>query len=642
MLQPTKFSKSIQAALLVMMLIASLLTGSISNAQAQAAAPELFIDAGSAGNSSTADMAANSISIARSRLVRVNTSALFTQAGDAIDAAMLPEISLNLFEDANFTGLVTKVQKTADSTTWIGTLKDVEMSNFYLLVNGDTFIAHVASTSGIYEVSTAPGTDGLYKVVQIDQSKLIDDYPGKVSAPDPIVSNADSVSSADSAATIDILVVYTADARIAEGGTAAMNTRIALAVTLTNQAYLKSGVTPRLRLVHAEEIAYTESGDLGTDVSRLTGTSDGYMDNVHSLRNTYAADMVGLIVENGGDYCGMANRIMATAATAFQVTARNCMTGNYSFGHEFGHLQGARHDRYVDTSSTPYAYGHGYVHPGSTTATRWRTIMAYNNYCSDVKGYNCTRLQYFSNPAKTYLGAPMGTTTYNKVYQVLNNTAATVANFRASNFSNTFNTNSSGWSPAYGTWGLTGGAYYYTYGNSGYYASSKQSGTYGNLSYTVRLKRGGSVTSNANYIFFRGNPSTLTSNKDWRSSYSFGFANTGVFSVWKVDSVGTATPLQNWTSSAAIVKKGWNTLRVVAVGSSIKCYINGTLVWAGTDTSYTSGKVGVGMYRSASSSSNILYVDSASLVTTQVADIAPDAVVSQGVELSGGSRNKAP
>ena len=186
---------------------------------------------------------------------------------------------------------------------------------------------------------------------------------------------------ADSGATIDIMVVYTDDARAAEGSTAAMKARIALAVAETNTSYANDNITTRLRLVHVEEYAYTETGNLGTDLSRLTNTTDAYFSNVHSLRNTYGADMVGLIVENGGAYCGLANAIMATQANAFQVTDRGCATGYYSFGHEFGHLQGARHDVYVDTSTTPYPYGHGYVHTGTTAAQRWRTIMAYDTKC---------------------------------------------------------------------------------------------------------------------------------------------------------------------------------------------------------------------------------------------------------------------
>ena len=42
----------------------------------------------------------------------------------------------------------------------------------------------------------------------------------------------------------------------------------------------------------------------------------------------------------------------------------------------------------------------------------------------------CPRLNYWSNPAKTYGGAPMGTALKNHNQRVLNNTKGTIASFR--------------------------------------------------------------------------------------------------------------------------------------------------------------------------------------------------------------------
>ncbi len=61
--------------------------------------------------------------------------------------------------------------------------------------------------------------------------------------------------------------------------------------------------------------------------------------------------------------------------------------------------------------------------------------MAYNNQCSD-NGYDCTRIPYWSNPSVNYQGNPTGISqnSANSANNVLtlNNTAYTVANFRAS------------------------------------------------------------------------------------------------------------------------------------------------------------------------------------------------------------------
>ena len=624
MVQRSKFFNTVQKILLILVLATTLFTGSAA-VQAKGGAPALFSDAGDING---ADISVNAPEVIRSRMVSLNLGALLDGSGKALDAAALPEINFNLFPDANFTGVVNKVT-TGETTSWTGPIKNVKNGYFYLVGVEGAYIVHVATPKGIYEVSST-GT-GLYKVVQIDQSKLGEDAPGQMEPSGPVLSKAEVSAAADSGAIIDVMVLYTSTARAAEGSVAGMKARIALAVTETNQSYANAGVTPRLRLVHTEEVSYAESGDIGVDVGRLAGTSDGYIDGIHAIRNAYAADMVSLVVENGGGYCGMADAIMATAATAFQVTARSgCMTGYYSFGHEFGHLQGARHDTYVDPTNTPYAYGHGYVY----TADRWRTVMAYNNKCADTYPYTyCARLQYFSNPAKTYGGHPMGVAASSKNYQVLNNTKVTVANFRTSIIASDVNSNfnnaagTTGWSAVYSSWSNSGGAYYQSLGTNGYMASAKNSGKYGDLTYTVRMKRLGSDSTRSNFLFVRGNPSALNGVKEWYSSYLFGYTNGGYFGVYRVSATGVETQLQGWTYSSAIVVGGFNTLKVIAVGSSLKYYINNVLVYSGTDSTFRTGNVGFGLSRAPASAStgNQLLVDSAVLTTTPTADVNPNA-----------------
>ena len=147
------------------------------------------------------------------------------------------------------------------------------------------------------------------------------------------------------------------------------------------------------------------------------------MDNVHALRDTYRADVVILLAENSS-YCGMAY-LSATPSKAFAVVAWDCAVSNYSFGHEIGHLQGARHDLYVD--STP-GYNHGDVDLGS----RQRTVMAYNDQCA-AGGIYCTRLPYWSSPGMFYPGTAtkMGTTDRENNVRVLNGSAYSGCELRA-------------------------------------------------------------------------------------------------------------------------------------------------------------------------------------------------------------------
>jgi hypothetical protein len=136
------------------------------------------------------------------------------------------------------------------------------------------------------------------------------------------------------------------------------------------------------------------------------------------------------------DACGvgylMSNVSTAFASSAFSVVQRDCATGYYSFGHEMGHNMGAHHDRYAAKNENgAYAYSHGYVDkPG-----KWRTVMAYNDDCN-ASGFNCTRIQYWSNPNVDYQGNPTGISENDSKSAnnalTLNNTAYTVSNFRSS------------------------------------------------------------------------------------------------------------------------------------------------------------------------------------------------------------------
>ena len=284
-------------------------------------------------------------------------------------------------------------------------------------------------TVGTEQYTIRPLGNGLHAVSRLDQSKLPPEHSPENPAgvldtpPPPTILSAKAPAGGDvgiqALSTINVLVVYTAKAATAAGNISSL---IQLAVDETNVSYLNSGININMVRVHTAQVSYNENGSFSQHVSRLRGTSDGYMDNVHTLRNTYAADVVVLVV-NDSEACGIASSIGSTAATAFAVAHYSCITGYYSFGHEVGHLQGARHDRYVDSSTSPYPYGHGFI----PSTKNWRTIMAYGNNCS-----NCTRIQWWSNPLVTYplTGQVMGTTQYEDNARVLNLTAATIAGYR--------------------------------------------------------------------------------------------------------------------------------------------------------------------------------------------------------------------
>ncbi len=166
------------------------------------------------------------------------------------------------------------------------------------------------------------------------------------------------------ASTIDVLVVYTSQARAAQGGTSAMEALIDLSLAEANQSYENSGVLQRVRLVaRAELTGYTQAPSILTDLSRLTIPTDGFIDNVHALRDACGADAVCMLIQSNAS-CGASNQFSfqgpAFAPYAMCVVARSCAASNLSVAHELGHLMGLVHDRDTSTKKCSRASIVGY------------------------------------------------------------------------------------------------------------------------------------------------------------------------------------------------------------------------------------------------------------------------------------------
>ena len=131
------------------------------------------------------------------------------------------------------------------------------LGTFTLVVNGRMVIGTVRTPDAVYTIRTAG--DGTYVIRQIDESSLPplgEPLEGPVTPRDSH-TQADDVPS-DDGSEIDVMVVYTPLAKHREGGRAAIEALIDLFVAETNQAYVNSGVTHRIRLVLREEVDYTE------------------------------------------------------------------------------------------------------------------------------------------------------------------------------------------------------------------------------------------------------------------------------------------------------------------------------------------------------------------------------------------------
>lgn len=361
--------------------------------------------------------------VIRSRPVQVRFDLL--AAGERAYAQREPVVPLhlNLFPGVGFPALPREIIRTPGrATVWKGRLPDIPASSFTLIYTDTHLFGNITLPGAFYQVR--PAGEGRHAVLEIGQRAYPpekDPRPVAGSRENPAwLANRGGLGSAPARGDrlaavhriflplllappyVDVLVVYTPQARAAAGGSTAMRGLIELAVHETNTGYDHSGVRQILRLAHAEEVAYSEAGfDWDTTLDRLTDQHDGYLDQVHTLRDEHRADLVVLLVDDY-TYCGLAWLMTAVspsfASSAFSLVNWDCATGIYSLAHEMGHNMGSHHNWEETDEIGAFPYSKGYQAPNRA----FRTIMAY-----DCPG-GCTRINYWSNPDSSYQGQATG------------------------------------------------------------------------------------------------------------------------------------------------------------------------------------------------------------------------------------------
>lgn len=355
----------------------------------------------------------------RSRGVVLDLSALPTAANSSI--------SISLFEDVRVLAEIEAISTDGpDATILTGRLSGEAQSSFILARRGSVVAGEVRSpTRGDFEIR--PLADGSHVVREIDYAGFKPCATGAEHAVGcPLCGASPSPSPVARGVIANtevwIAVFYTDQARAGAGGQAQIDAAIDTAITQANQVYTRSLVPLTVRLAYRGLVNYTESNSASTDLSRFRSTSDGFMDEVHCIRDKYGADLCALLVNNF-DACGI-GYLMTTvntgfASNGFTVTDRDCIS-NFSFAHELGHNMACHHDR-ANGSGAAYVYAYGF----RTADSVYRTVMAY------APG---TRVGYFSNPDVTFNGYQMGsaltssTPTHNAL--VLTTTAPVVNQFR--------------------------------------------------------------------------------------------------------------------------------------------------------------------------------------------------------------------
>ena len=305
-----------------------------------------------------------------------------------------------------------KLKKRSENNfTWFG-VDGEELLSVVITVIDNNIMGSISSPTLSYSIETF---DGTVVLVKIDQSKYPIESCSGFSGAASTRSDVERIESEEEdegdtginasfyGCKLRVLVMYTPKAR--DKSNLNMYTLAQNAVDNLDFAFFNSNINQEVELVFVGKVDYSESTDMEIDLRMFRNKNDNIMDDVHSYREKYGADICVLILDNSTHikkWCGQAAALRTSSDQAFAVVHHSCILAAKSFEHEVGHLYGAQHavgDAGVDVAleiDAPYA--HGYKDPNGY----FRTIMAYN--CPS----GCFRAAKFSDPNSSNGPFPYG------------------------------------------------------------------------------------------------------------------------------------------------------------------------------------------------------------------------------------------
>lgn len=213
-------------------------------------------------------------------------------------------------------------------------------------------------------------------------------------------------------------------------------------------------------------------------------------------------------------------------------------------------------------------------------------------------------------------------------------------------FDSSFIVDYAGWSSINGIWRLESKNYYASFGTPLKMNRIRHNGLYRDMIYQATMIRQGCLLC-ANGLVIRASGGDEAGH--WTTGYYFQYANNGQVIVYKAIN-GIPSVLMKWTYFTAVKRGGLNKLQIIAIGESLRFYINNVLVLSRFDVSIpTGGQAGISFYTPASGSVptngavDKLFVDWARLTfPSGRASTHTTEAVESGVPTSGGSIDMAP
>ena len=212
--------------------------------------------------------------------------------------------------------------------------------------------------------------------------------------------------------TIDVMIAYTEAAKKwASTYSSGIDNVIAIAMEKANLTMQNSGTGITFNLVYKYQTDYVET-DSNLDLRRFQQKDDGYLDEVHILREQYKADLIVLIPMvsfTGGVAYLLTDENGNKDLCSFSLTRVQQAATGYTLVHEIGHNMGCHHHKEQNYQAGPGLYNYSAGWRGAELGG-YTTIMAYEpgTYYSDNRTY--PRIPYFSSPDIYINGVTIGHT----------------------------------------------------------------------------------------------------------------------------------------------------------------------------------------------------------------------------------------